>query len=63
MRWGPGAVLGQDVKVDLSNINAKAEGVRSSRPSAKCSSGGSAWCRSSGPRKEQARKAASRHMG
>jgi putative SOS response-associated peptidase YedK len=46
LRWGLIPHWAKDIKVGFANINAKAEGSRTSRRSAKRSSAGDAWCRS-----------------
>jgi putative SOS response-associated peptidase YedK len=46
LRWGLIPYWSKDIKVGFANINAKAEGSRTSRHSAKRSSAGTAWCRS-----------------
>ena len=46
MRWGLVPFWAKDIKVGLANINAKAEGIENSRPSARRSSGAAASCRS-----------------
>ena len=44
MRWGLVPFWAKDIKVGFANINAKAEGIETSRPSARHFSGGAASC-------------------
>ena len=46
MRWGLVPFWAKDIKVGFANINAKAEGIETSPPSARRSGSGAAWCRS-----------------